>query len=518
MIRAHKVKTMGTITLIKIHPAIGIARIGNSRTEFFIGPEKPGVHTRPKGGYKDAQGRVKRQAARFRLFGYDQKGKLVKEITRADATIEWTVHLANRKAAWKEFDGLNPNTPLRNAGVASRTSLVIDPGQRTITGPSQAATFDTGTFVGVTVPLGEIRTDKRGRLLVLGGFGNSGSPNHKPLQHWANNDDWHDDVSDGPVNATVTLKSSDRTLDAVGGWVICAPPSFAPPLDHIITLYDVLLHVAVDKLGLKLPVKTSFTKDIYPLLDRAINTKWVSAMVANPHAHQHGHASMHGHGAHPSATPAHASFKAVIPPPGTGAARKGIFDKLRNPALPYNQDSGESDMPMIWSDYYLAGKNEPLTKVQYGYMKKWKNGNFINDWHGRPKAPKQITPGGLDRAALEGCVGAAVYPGIEASWLLRDVYTFSEPFRLDPTNLEAGDITKQMAVPWQADFYDCTQDGDLAWWPAQRPDDVFPEAGGPQVPWIRQHVTSPFGMVKNWYKLGFVVKKGAKYVETERNL
>jgi len=55
-------------------------------------------HTRPKGGYKDAQGR-KRQAARFRLFGYDKKGKLVKEITSPDATIEWTVHLANRKAA-----------------------------------------------------------------------------------------------------------------------------------------------------------------------------------------------------------------------------------------------------------------------------------------------------------------------------------------------------------------------------------------------------------------------------------
>lgn len=515
MIRAQKVETIRTITLIKIHPAIGIARLGNSPTEFFIGPEKPGVHTRPKGGYKDAQGRVKRQAARFRLFGYDKKGKLVKEITQLDATIEWTVHLANRKAAWKEFDGLNPNTPLRNPGVASRTSLVIDPGQRTITGPSQAASFDTGTFMGVTVPLGEMRTDHQGRLLVLGGFGNSGSPTHKPLQHWANNDDWHDDVSDGPVKATVTLKHSGQMLDAVGAWVICAPPSFAPPLDHVITLYDVLLQAAVNKLGLKLPVRPSFTKDIYPLLQRAINTKWVSAMVAHPQAH--GHRSMHGHGMHPSAAPAHSSFKAVIPPPGTAVARKAIFDKLRNPALPYNQDSGESDMPMIWSDYYLAGKNEPLTKIQYGYMKKWKNGNFINDWHGHPKPPKQIAPAGLDRAALEGCVGAAVYPGIEASWLLRDVYRLSEPFRLDPTNLEAGDMTKQMAVPWQSDFYDCSQDGELAWWPAQRPDDVFPEAGGPQVPWIRQHVSSRMGMVKNWHKLGFVVKKGAKYLETERN-
>src|SRR2546430_7525692 len=115
------------IKTIKIHPAIGIARIGNSPTEFFIAPEKPGVRTRPKGGYKDAQGCVKRQAARFRLFGYDKKGKRVKEITRDDATIEWTVHLANRKAAWKELDGLKPNTPLRNAAIASRTSLAINP-------------------------------------------------------------------------------------------------------------------------------------------------------------------------------------------------------------------------------------------------------------------------------------------------------------------------------------------------------------------------------------------------------
>ena len=70
---------MATIETIKIHPAIGIARLGNSATGFFIGPECPGLDTRPKGGYKDPQGRVKRQAARFRVFGYDKKGKLVRE-------------------------------------------------------------------------------------------------------------------------------------------------------------------------------------------------------------------------------------------------------------------------------------------------------------------------------------------------------------------------------------------------------------------------------------------------------
>jgi hypothetical protein len=150
-------------------------------------------------------------------------------------------------------------------------------------------------------------------------------------------------------------------------------------------------------------------------------------------------------------------------------------------------------------------------------MKKWKDGDFIDDWSGAPVPSRLLTPGGLDRAALESCVGGAFYPGIEASWLLRDVYPFSEPFRLDPTSLQAGDVTKQMALPWQADFMDCAQEGDLAWWPAQRPDDVFPESGGPQVPWTRGIVNSMSDMVQKWHRLGFVVKNGAKYVETERN-
>ena len=101
--------------------------------------------------------------------------------------------------------------------------------------------------------------------------------------------------------------------------------------------------------------------------------------------------------------------------------------------------------------------------------------------------------------------------------MLRDIYKFSDAFRLNQTGLEAGDVTKQMALPWQTDFYDCTKDGELGWWPAQRPDDVFPEIGGPQVSWIRGIVKSKSGMVKNWHRLGIIVKKGKRYVETERS-
>jgi hypothetical protein len=173
-------------------------------------------------------------------------------------------------------------------------------------------------------------------------------------------------------------------------------------------------------------------------------------------------------------------------------------------------------MPMIWSDHYPKKGNQPLTRIQYAIMKKWRNGKFINDWKSPPKPAMKITPAGLDRAALEACVGGAFYPGLEAGWFLRDRYAYLEPFRLDQTNLCAGDVTKQLAVPWQADFTECTQEGELAWWPAQRPDDVFPEAGGPQVPWIRDIVSGSEDMVANWQRLGFVVKKGSKFLETER--
>jgi hypothetical protein len=513
---------MNKIVKCKIHPAIGVARVGNSPSEFFIGPEKPGAHRRPIHGYRDAQGRIKRQAARFRLFGYDKNGKLVREITAKEATITWTVHLANKKADWIKFQGPKSRTNKnlrRNPTVTDRDSLIIDPGPRSLNGPNQHARFDTGSFRGTVVPLGDVRTDKQGRLLVLGGFGHSSSPGNFAIDEneFANNDEWHDDVSDGPVTATLQLKDNGTTFDAVGAWVICAAPKFAPPIDHVITLYDVLLQVAVDRLGMKLPAKPSFTKDVYPLLQRAIRLKWVSSMVAHPHAHEDEHEP--GHDDDVEEGPAHKTLAASVPPPTSASDRSAIFDRLRDPALSPNASSGESDMPMIHSDFYPTEVNQPLTKVQYGIMKQWKEGQFINDWTGPPAASRRITPAGLDRAALESCIGGPFYPGIEAGWLLRDTYAYSEPFRLDPAKLKAGDVTKQMAVPWQADFADCRQEGELAWWPAQRPDDVFPENNGPQVPWTRDLIgdnNSKSDMIQNWHRLGFIVKKRSRYIETER--
>jgi hypothetical protein len=509
---------MMAITTIKIHPAIGIARLGNSPTAFFIGPEIPGDHTPPAGGYKDSQCRIKRQAARFRLYAYDENGALIiengqpKEITAADATISWTAHLANTKAAWLRFQAVGgnlappppPNAAWRNAAVADRSSLRIDPGARTIAGPNQAAGFNTGHFLGIEVPLGEMQTDENGRLLILGGFGSSGSPNNSPLNYWAENDGWHDDISDGPIRATVTLNGMNNPIQAVPAWVICAPPKFAPSIPHIITLYDTLYQLAVDNLGVVPPGTPSFNHDIFPILDRAAKVRWLNAAAAA----------------------AHSSLSAVIPPPGAQAVRQAIVNRHRDPNLaPHDPGPPGRNMPLMWSDVFDTAQDisAALTKTQFNHMQQWAAGNFTNDWNGSPPPPDtQITPDGLDRAALENCIGAAFFPGIETSWMTRDVYAYLEPFRLDASQRSPGDLTKQMALPWQTDFLDCS-DGDapLLWWPAARPDDVWPEDGSPQARWIRDLIssTTPFDdMVANWHRLGFVVQKGTDFLETERHV
>src|SRR5690349_3189638 len=92
-----------TIVRYVIHPGLGIARVGNSPDEFFVGPEAPGVVSRPADGFKDAAGRIKRQAARFRIYGVNAAGEAVREIDADCAQIAWRVHLANRKAIGYQF-------------------------------------------------------------------------------------------------------------------------------------------------------------------------------------------------------------------------------------------------------------------------------------------------------------------------------------------------------------------------------------------------------------------------------
>jgi L-Lysine epsilon oxidase N-terminal len=115
---------------------------------------EPDVATSSHAAYKDDQGRIKRQGARFRIYEYthDDGDVLteVREITAADAHIEWEVHLVNRKAAAPMFNG--PHR--RNVGV-SESKLIIDTEAQKIAGAGQGMKRLQGFFMDSAVPLGD---------------------------------------------------------------------------------------------------------------------------------------------------------------------------------------------------------------------------------------------------------------------------------------------------------------------------------------------------------------------------
>jgi hypothetical protein len=472
------------IVSAKIFPGIGFARVGNCPDQFLLGPEVPGRPVDAEGRFKDRQGRIKRQAARFRVYGFAADGTVLRELTAAEAEITWTVHLANQKAAWAEFAGSEAEAqanaggiplPLRNAGVVDRASLVIDPGPRSIGGAGRSGPrFDTGRFRGVDVDLGELRTDDAGRLLVLGGAGRAESVDGSPVTNYANNDNWFDDTSDGPVTATVRL--AGREIPVTGSWVVVGPPDYAPAVGSLVTLHDIQTAVARAAGWLPEPDDVSFTADVFPVLARAVGLRWVNDLARRGH----------GPGAAGDLLAPRLLARLSSAATTDRSARQRVFARLRNPELtgPDAVEQANLDfMPQLSGDQGFTTDGEPSTWFallphQYAAMRRWAAGDFLADWAGVPTVPGSIAqlaiaeqPAALDRAAGESCVGGPFFPGIEMSYTSRDAAWYAEPYRLR-ADLAPGDVTKRMAVPWQADFYECR----TRWWPAQRPDEVITQA------------------------------------------
>jgi len=441
--------------IYKIHPAIGVARVGNHPSAFFIGPETtghPGVEIAGDGSetkivqHKDG-GKIKRQAARFRIYEYDQDNAgaltLKREITAADAQIEWKVDLVNRKAALDRDlpQGIDPEIAPqpRNTDITggARNGLIIqDPRDRKISGANQpAVAFDQGKFLGTTVYLGELRTDAKGRLVVLGGHGVSASvPPMEPLVSFANNDRWHDDVADGPVTATITFPGqAARTVESPA-WVTVAPPDFAPGVGGVVTLYDVATQAAIDAGFVKPAAKPSFLQHIWPVIERASNLRFVHArfQIWNNLPRDR------------------AALASTASDTQTKQLRQTVFDVIVT-----NIDNVLRDA--IIPDFLAQ------------YFAQYRDGDFTSDLDNPPPAASE--PANLDRAVLEACVGLNFFPGIEASQNMRHEGNYAEFGRFNHQAAEVfpGFLTEVMAVPWQADFLDCNGE----WWPSQRPDVVM---------------------------------------------
>ena len=130
------------------------------------------------------------------------------------------------------------------------------------------------------------------------------------------------------------------------------------------------------------------------------------------------------------------------------------------PALSGNEGDATTGDPTTWLT---------VTALQYKRLEAWAQHRFKpGSRHAAVRSDPAHQPGILTRTALDACTGGPFYPGIEMTAISHSPHAYSEAYRL-ADHLEAGDITKFMAVPWQADFFECN----THWWPAQRPDSVI---------------------------------------------
>ncbi|AQR68808.1 hypothetical protein BZG29_11010 [Janthinobacterium sp. LM6] len=555
-------------TGLRIHPAIGIARVGNSE-EYYLGPEslagmplagqdgtgglpiRPGTEdtTIASTELRDAGGKLKRQAARFRIYQYAfdaadgvesyplgrrgaaaevaigsmVDGKIVKDIV-------WTVHLANKKAnSWEGGEGVAPfdkqRAPaLRNPAFGTPGSphfgtpadplrlklLVIDPGPRTVQASRQGVQqFDTSTPPScadaasgavrslpdypvsfprggppgapaqgpgaIIASLGAIATETNGRLLVLGGYGKAcgfdAQGNYSPaavLHDNVNNDNWFDDVADGPV--TAMLLFADGTARSVEGsaWVISSDPSYAPQTANVVSLWDDLYCTWLEKMALRPAVyadgsyqtgyRSNFSTDVQPILRAASLQRWTTSLPPRAIKEHDLLGKMKADGL------SYPIMNFIRHPDQTGA-----------PSL-------KPQMPLSLGD---AGSSLlTLTRAQYFFMDQWAHGQYVAD-----SGDFLLGAGeALDRTVLFNCLGGRYSPGIEMGFIVRDSGLYRQawrrhdaggPFRINAQHLDyaaavrdqpflgagymplrggevqPGDVSKFMALPWHTDYNSC---------------------------------------------------------------
>jgi len=489
-------------TAYRIFTSIGVARL-RADGDFFVGPEMPGGGPTeatsdesivPVTRFKDnTRTKIRKQGARFHLFESND-GRTWQPANVPPENITWAVTLVNKKSA-VDRPAEPPIAPMRPNVSPANANQVIAGGTNSIAGrdassPTFRGTYKTkasdGSPFQVDVELGQLRTDSKGRLIVLGGKGFSSAPAGSPLgvppNTYYRNPNWHDDVADGPVTAEVKLNSTDPPIKAENGaWVIVAPPDYAPEINGVVTLYDVLLQLGIDSFGFPKPGRPSFDLDVAPILSRVRRLRWV---------HQN------------------ASWSDVrLESPNLRSRAEG--DKALR----------EQVMNLVLSvEKILQGHTDPsgppyrFRKFQRDFLDSWAQGDFDDT----PSPPASaISAEGLTRAALEGAVGQGFCPGIEAGIILLDKTLYSAPFnfRINHVNVAAGDLTALMAQPWQADFLKCN----IEWWPTQRPD-IAPQLSGAKLNWVRgagQHKL----LVQRSGQLGFIVKQEANevFVEAERD-
>lgn len=514
-----------------IHPAIGVARVGNSVTEYYIGPEFENAPPPEYGSTRDKTGAIKRQAAKFRVYGYNKLGYAIKELTSHNAEIEWEVEVANTKSSWYEFNSAMDQSKAipvkrRNPDILGqeRQSLEITPSNKKISGINKGNIYlDDGKFKSVNVNLGELKTDSKGRLLFLGGHGVAASPSKAPLlifdehgnEHNFNNSiDWYDDICDGPIRASVTMNG--KSIPVTSAWVVVAPPDYAPGIRPFRSMLDLIKHSSIDSGVIEDDKETSYTKHILPLLLKLHEHQWLNVGFAKVFGHK-------------GSKPITNKLIKDLVKKENHLQRFEIYSKFRSPEDRSARGGEDLKWPQLYGDGFEVKKpqeKDDLLAVphhMYKHLVKFVQGKFINDLDHQKYPddtvfPEQVysvplneipvinQPKILDQGPLSYCLADAFHPGCELTWPMRhatlydgylrikegknkvedygDVLTPDKALADDgPLNQQkAGDLTRWMAVPWQGDTARCRSGYDTefhpylpSFWPARVPNEVLSE-------------------------------------------
>ncbi|MEQ8817860.1 MAG: LodA/GoxA family CTQ-dependent oxidase [Thalassobaculum sp.] len=203
------------IRQIKVHPAIGLARMTISPDHYVFDPANP---VRPT--YKSG-GRVMRQAVQFRLFAYGDNNAGLYELTAArlqemGLRAVWSAELANGKI---EMQTRNPSDRFHARGDTGGGNLRL---------VGNLATFAEGS----RIPMGELTT---GGLFVPPVAGIFRRTANTPVPDGGMySSDVSDNASDGSIGARIVdANGDDAGIAVLPAWVSVGPQDYAPSWNDV---------------------------------------------------------------------------------------------------------------------------------------------------------------------------------------------------------------------------------------------------------------------------------------------
>ncbi len=509
--------------VFRVHPAIGIGRVGDSQA-FYLAPVtaagargadglmgglpvQPGTESTPITAeqFRDADGNVKRQAARFHVYAYPSgssgtypngggtrvdvgstiDGKTVQDIV-------WTVHVANKKlnnystvSKGDQFRGIEAyESPgllqLRNPDYTSSgdpddpvrlQQLVIDPGPRAISaasGGTAAIGFDMQTTASYADAAGTIQQVPDYPVSFPSMFHSL----HEPLGAL-------DSLGDMRVEA-------NGALIVAGGFartsaVMQADGSYPPLTDATENglWYDDAADGPVNAVlifsdGSSASVQGAWyvtgdpgyapqTRNVVSTWDDVYDV-WVRELGLVPSLYANGafvdtyrpsfsddiqpifHAAMlqRWNTNLPSgAIRGHDMIGQIQPTDDPTAKIPNLKTLIRDPASAADTQTGSPMMPLSLGDAQKSFLS--VSATQYFLLNQWHGNNYVQG------GAAALGPGELlDRVTLQNCLGGRYSPGIEVSFPIRDTNLYVTqwqqqdcgPFRINQASLDYGTAQK----------------------------------------------------------------------------